>query len=126
MERKLLKDTDADDLERAAAVKEFTEGHTREDAENEAYHEYLKEHHEKAAAYHLQGLRASQATEDFGEAQKHGEAYHKHMETLGHDPMDQVPDAILAHIKVEGRTPHYKFKAHAADKLLTSSEPEIE
>lgn len=111
-----------DDQEHRAALKEFEDGLPREHAEKEAYEGYLKEHHQSAAAHHLRGMRAAQASGDLDEAKLHGEAYHHHMTKLGHDSMDQVPDEIKALTEDEGKTRHYKFKAHPADKLLISEE----
>jgi len=115
----ILKESDIDTLERAAALKEFGDGLPREVAEREAYSSYRKKLHEEAAASHLLGMRAAQATGDIEESGKHGEEYHKHMNALGHDSMGQVPPEIESLLTEEDRKPHYKFKSHAAD-LLTA------
>jgi hypothetical protein len=117
----VLNDTDVDGLETAAAWKEFGEGTPRKQAEQEAYDEYAKTQHQKAAAHHLRGMRAAQASGDLDESRLHGEAYHHHMLSLGHDPTDQVPDEIKALVEDEGKARHYKFKSHPADGLLGSA-----
>jgi len=124
--RQIFKDTHKDDLERRAALKEFEDGMPRKQAEDAAYQEYLTEHHSAAAAHHLRGLRAAQASGDIDEARIHGEAYHQHMTKLGHDSMDQVPDSIAKLVEDEGKPRHYKFKAHAADALLMKEDSDGE
>lgn len=130
--RPIVHDSHREALETAAAIKEFEHGFSREDAESEAYAEYAKENHLQAAAHHLRGLRAAQANADMDEAQKHGVAYGIHMGALGYDPMDQVPEDVQALVTAEDRKPAYKFKAHAADRLLldladsSKSQPESE
>jgi hypothetical protein len=90
----------------------------RKDAERAAYEGYLKEHHTKAAAHHLRGLRAAQASGDDSEARLHGEAYHHHLTRLGHDSLDETPPEVAALTEAEDRGRHYKFKSHPSDRLL--------
>lgn len=116
--RPIVRDTDADKLEHRAALLEFGDGIPRHQAEEQAHSEYIAQVHREAAAHHLRGLRAAQASGDHAEARKHGESYHHHMTRLGHDSMDQVPDDIKELVEDEEKSTHYKFKAHAADKLL--------
>ena len=122
MGRRIVKDTDADRLEEAAALLEFGEGVPRSQAEDRAHRDYLADQHRRAAAHHLRGLRAAQAAGDLEEGAKHGEAYHHHMGKLGHDSMDQVPDDVKALVEADDRGTHYRFKAHGADKLLYPDE----
>lgn len=116
--KKVLKQSDVDGLELSAAHKEFVEGASREDAEEAAYQEYTQKQHQAAAAHHLRGMRAAQASGDLSEAALHGEGYYRHMHALGHDPIEQVPDDIKNLVESEEKTKHYKFKPHAADNLL--------
>lgn len=122
MGRTISRDTDADDLETRAALLEFGEGVPRSQAEDQAHREYLREQHRGAAAHHLRGLRAAQASGDLEEGRKHGEAYHQHLSRLGHDSMDQVPDEVKELVEDEERHTHYRFKAHGADRLLEPDE----
>ncbi len=59
--KKIAKDEDAADLDQRAALFEFKHRMTRADAEHRAHHEYKKDKHREAAAYHLQGLKASRS-----------------------------------------------------------------
>jgi hypothetical protein len=106
------------DLEHDAAINEFEHGMPREDAEAEAYRTYRTKYHTEAAAHHLRGLRAAQASGDLDEAQKHGTVYALHLGELGHDPMDAVPASVKALVDGEDRKPQYKYKTHKADQLL--------
>lgn len=106
------------DLERDAALNEFEHGLPREEAEEKAYKEYKTKHHSSAAAHHLRGLKAAQEAGDIDEAHKHGVLYSIHMEHLGHDPMDKVPDEIQKLASDEGKPKMYRFKSHTADKIL--------
>lgn len=118
MGRSIAHSSHIHDLERAAALKEFGNGMDREDAEKQAYHEYLRDQHVHAAAHHLRGLQAAQGSGDLEEARLHGEAYHHHMSRAGFDSMDRVPEEVRGIMEHEGKGRHYKFKAHPADVLL--------
>jgi len=122
MGRPVLKPQHRDGLETRAALLEFGEGLSREEAEEQAHHEYMQENHRQAAAHHLQGMRAAQATGDLDASRMHGEAYDQHLEALGHDSLDAVPPEIQALLSAEDRKPHYRFKAHGADALLIGPE----
>lgn len=116
--RPILNQEHIPELERSAALLEFAHGMPREDAEKHAYAAYRVKHHGEAAAHHLRGLMAAQASGDLDEAQKHGTAYATHMEQLGHDPMDKVPANIRALMEAEGKPKTYKFRAHVGDALI--------
>jgi hypothetical protein len=118
----ILKDSDYDALETAAALKEFGEGTPRSQAEKEAYKEYKRNQHLQASAHHLRGMRMAQAGGDLDEAAMHGEAYSHHMDALGLDPIDQVPDEVKALLEAEDKPRQYRFKAHGADAFLTQTE----
>lgn len=106
------------DLERRSAVHEFENGMPREQAEEQAHRDYSREHHLQAAAHHLRGLRSAQGSGDVEEARKHGVAYAMHLNSLGFDEFDQVPQEIQALVDAPDRKSHSKFKAHQADRLL--------
>jgi hypothetical protein len=118
MGKTILSEPHKDELERDAALLEFEHGLPREQAEKQAYDSYSKKHHQAGAAHHLMGLRAAQANNDLEEAKKHGIAYGFHLNALGLDPLDQVPDEINELINEDGRKSHYKFKAHPSDKFF--------
>ena len=124
--RPVLKDADYDQLETDAALKEFGEGKPRSHAEEESYQTYKRNQHLAAAAHHLRGMRAAQATGDLDEARLHGELYHRHMGELGFDSADQVPDEVKALVEHEGKAKQYKFKAHGADQFIMPSEQKEE
>jgi hypothetical protein len=117
-----LRDSHAGDLEYDSAIKEFGEGHERPEAERRAYEDYRKKVHSEAAAHHLRGMRAAQASFDMPEAERHGMAYAAHLRALGHEPIDKVPPEVEAYLQQEEVKPQYKFKAHPADSLLEVDE----
>ena len=122
----ILKDSDYDALETAAALKEFGGGTPRSQAENEAYKEYKRNQHLAASAHHLRGMRMAQAGGDLDEAIMHGQAYGHHMDAAGLDPMDQVPDEVKGLLEAEDKPKQYRFKAHQADAFLLPKESKEE
>lgn len=107
-------------LDESAALYEFRDGMPRPVAEEKAYRDYNKNHHMGAAAHHLQGMKAAQALGQIEEGKRHGLMYALHLRSLGLDPNGEVPNEVQAHVRAqhsEGKA-DYKFKAHAADKLL--------
>jgi len=114
--RKIAKDEDAHDLDSRAAIFEFKHRMTRDDAEHRAHHEYKQDKHREAAAYHLQGLKASEAAGSREEGHKHGLLYQLHMKALGLNPMDAVPHEIQS--LADKQEKFYKFKPHRADGFL--------
>jgi hypothetical protein len=122
--RKIAKEEDKHDLESRAAVFEFKHRMARPDAEHRAHHEYKQDKHREAAAYHLQGLKAAQASGSQEEGQKHGMLYQLHMKELGLDPMGPVPHEIQG--LADKQEKFYRFKAHRADGFLLQDKPEKE
>lgn len=112
--RTILDPNDAHQLEQDAATYEFKHRMPREDAEHRAYHEYQQKKHREAAAYHLKGIRASQAVGDGEEGRKHGAMYQLHMQALGLNPMDAVPGDIKSMAETAPEK-FYRFKAHKGD-----------
>jgi len=108
------------ELEREAALKEFGDGHSREEAERLAYKAYKDKHHTDGAAFHLRGLKAAQSAGDVDEAKKHGSAYAMHLSALGLDSMDEVPDTVKKLAESDGKPTVHKFKSHPADHFLLS------
>lgn len=122
--RRVVSDAHKASLEHAAAIHEFEGGKPRKEAEAHAYDEYKREHHAQAAAHHLLGMRAAQATGDMDESGKHGMAYDLHLRSLGHDPLDEVPPEIKKLVDDPERKGHYKFKTHRSDAMLLPSREE--
>lgn len=116
--RKILNQDHIPDLEHGSALYEFEQGFPRSDAEERSYKDYRTKHHREAAAHHLRGLRAAQASGDIEEAHKHGVVYGLHMNELGYDPMDAVPDDIKALAEGDKLKTQYRFKTHGSDDFL--------
>jgi hypothetical protein len=111
----------ANHLHLQAAIYEFQHGLSREDAEKRALQEYRAEHHAKAAAHHLHGMRASAAIGNHEAAERHHDFYSLHVKALGLDPMGPVPPEVEKHReqKDPGKREHiYDYKAHDADEYL--------
>lgn len=118
--RKIAKEEDKHDLEQRAAVFEFKHRMARPDAEHRAHHEYKRDKHREAAAYHLQGLKAAQAAGSGEEGRKHGMMYQLHMKELGLDPMGPVPHEIQG--LADKQENFYRFKPHRGDAFLVQGE----
>lgn len=108
----------AHDLEQRAALHEFQGKLDRKSAEDQAHGDYRREHHQTGAAFHLQGMRAGQASGHMDEAKKHGAMYALHLKALGHDPYGEVPPEIKTRADKEDREKLYRFKAHKSDLFL--------
>lgn len=122
--RNILDEKHSPDLEYAAAIHEFGNAKPRKDAEEAAYNDYKREHHTQAAAHHLRGMRAAEGSHDFDEARKHSIAYSLHMNELGHDPMDAVPNDIKELAEGEKLKGQYRFKSHKGDLFLLGQHEE--
>lgn len=105
-------------LEQAAALNEFHHKMPREMAEEKAHRDYRLEQHSRAAAHHLQGMKAAQGSGDMDSARKHGAMYDMHLRQLGHEPVGPVPDSVRAHLDHPDRESIYKFKPHKGDIFL--------
>lgn len=115
--RLILDPKDADQLDATAAEREFKDRLTRGQAEEATHKDYQQGKHREGAAFHLQGMRASQTIGQMDEAKKHGAMYIKHMKALGHDPVAEPPAEIKKLAESED-TKVYKFKGHAADQYV--------
>src|SRR6185436_13811864 len=113
----------AQDLELAAAVNEFAHRMPREQAEDEAYKEYLyhpvKGQHALAAQHHLAGMKAASAAGDKEAARKHSLMYGLHAKALGHGEVGAVPKDIQ-HELMTSPPKIYKFKAHRGDAFAVN------
>jgi len=121
----ILAPEDADSLETAAGISEFRGGLPKEQAEDKAHKDYLRNHALDAAAYHYLGMRAAVAAQHIPAAKQHGQAYVLAMRHLGLTPTDAPPKEILDRVQDSEKSP-YKFSAHKADSFFTPQLPEIE
>lgn len=124
--RPILHDEDAQHLESESALMEFRDHKPRKDAEGQAYEAYKSKHLTEAAAHHLSGMRAAQASGDHESAKKHRMLYELHLRALGHDPYDAVPDSVKTIINHPDYKSSYKFKNHGADTFLVQKNEEGE
>ncbi len=106
------------ELEREAAIHEFGGKLPRPEAEHKAYEAYRRKQIAKAAAHHLQGMKASQSVGDHEEMQHHGAMYQMHLQELGHEAIGPVPEEVKQHLDQPSKEKMYKFKAHPADSFL--------
>ncbi len=120
----ILDPADADGLEINAAQHEFRGGLPREQAEQKAHEQYLKNHALDSAAYHYLGMRAALAAQHQTAAKQHGAAYTLAMKHLGLNPLDRPPQEILERVKDVDKSP-YKFSAHKADDFFVPQIPEL-
>jgi hypothetical protein len=113
----VLDEEHVDQLGMDAAVAEFGQGMSRHAAEEHAYGKYKRNQALDAAAHHFHGMKAARAIGDMDAAQQYGLMYDQHLRTAGLDPYGPVPDEIHQRL-AGGKPPIYRFKPHAADKLL--------
>lgn len=106
------------DLNLRAAVDQFQNGLTREDAEHKAKHEDRMDRHQKAAAHHLSGLRAANAVGNTEDAKRHHSMYSLHVRALGKDPSGAVPPEVQRHAESSEQSHAYKFRGHPDDQFL--------
>ena len=115
LQRQILHPDHVQDLETRAAVHEFGSGIPREQAEQKAHEDYVREHRIQAAAHHLQGIRAATAAGDRDSAREHALQYQAHVGALGHEAVGPIPDEVVARMNHPDYKGPYKFKGHAAD-----------
>ncbi len=114
MGRAVASEDDIHQLDTLSAVKEFSEGMPRHEAEQHAYDHHVREKRLDAAAHHLAGAKAALAAGQKDEAAKHGMLYHLHVSALGHEAVGPVPQEIQARIRPADQK-IYNFKAHPGD-----------
>lgn len=117
-DRVILADEHGPELTQRAAELEFKERLHREAAEAQAYREYHRKHVLAAAAHHLRGMKAAQATGDTDEARKHGAMYEMHMGKLGLDPWQEPPRELKSAMTADDRSAAHKFRAHPGDTFV--------
>lgn len=123
----ILKPEDEDLLSTIAAQHEFRGGHIKEEAEQKAYEDYLRNHALDSAAHHYIGMRAAIAANNTNAAKQHGVAFAAAMNHLGHNPVDVPPKEIMDRVKDIEKNP-YKFIPHSSDVLFeqkTKEEPVV-
>jgi hypothetical protein len=113
--RRVAGPADADDLEIAAAMKQFKDHLPEPDAEDAAYGDYIKTRAMDSAAHHLLGVRAAHAAGWDDVARQHAAAYSAAAEKAGFDPSATPPQEILDRLATV--PPHAAFKPHRADAL---------
>lgn len=108
----------AQQLELDSALNEFGSKMPRQQAEDEAYKQYLfhptKGQHALAAAHHLAGMKAAHGAGDMEAARKHSLMYGLHTKALGTDDSG-VPPKGVQQILNSAPPKVYKFKAHRGD-----------
>ena len=102
---------------------EFRGGMSKEESEERAHADYLKDHAVSSGAYHYLGMRAATAAGNLNAAKQHGASYSLAMKHLGLNPLNAPPKEILDRAKDESRNP-YSYKAHSADNFFVPSIPE--
>src|SRR6185312_13852134 len=111
-------------LDLDAAVNEFGLKMPREQADDEAYKQYLYHphtgQHAQAAFHHLAGMKAAHAAGDKEAALNHSLMYNLHAKALGMTPVDAARE-LSSHIKQPPKV--YKFKAHRGDAFAVQPPP---
>lgn len=109
----------ATDLDLKAAVYQFHHGMPRHEAENRVKHEDRVERHQKAAAHHLDGMKAAHAVGNHEDAQQHHSLYSLHVTALGGNPGGAVPPEVARWQGNKDKKHAYTFKGHGDDQFLT-------
>jgi hypothetical protein len=107
------------ELEQTAAIKQYGEGMSREEAEDFAYRNYRNEHLRRIAAHHYAGMKAAQAVGDLQSLYQHKVGYGEALKLLGHNPDGPVPPDVAMYVHPDYHNV-YKYKAHPADDLVLS------
>jgi len=106
------------DLDLRSAIHQFHNGLDRASAEAKVKDEDRTERHQKAAAHHIDGMRASNAVGDQESAQQHHGMYGLHMRALGLDANGAVPAEVERHRGKNAEKKVYTFKGHSDDQFL--------
>ena len=114
---KVISEEHHPDLDARAAVHEFRGKLPREQAEQEAHKDYLKDQAYRSAAHHLLGTRAAVASGNDGAAKRHGESYATAIQAAGHSSIESPPKEVLDYLK-DLKSKVYSFKEHEADSLF--------
>ena len=112
----VLDEADIHSLEASAASKEFKDMLPREQAEQLAHQEYLKQHAIRTMAHHYMGGKIAKMLNDQESVDRHGIAYSAAAQASGFD-MGSVPPEVLEFAKnnVSGL---YKYKDHPSDTFF--------
>ena len=122
MGRPVVDPDHAGDLDRRAAVHEFSERMPRPQAEDEAYRRYVTERRREAAGHHLRGMTVARAAGDADAARRHSVMYVLHAKALGLDPHGPVPPEI-ERAAAQGEHRGYRFRAHPGDYFALPDQP---
>lgn len=111
-------------LDMDAAVNEFGLRMPREQAEDEAYRQYLyhpqRGQHAQAALHHLRGMKAAHAAGDMNTARDHSLMFNLHAKALGKQPHEVARDLQSQMQNLPAMT---KFKAHRGDAFAVTQPP---
>lgn len=105
------------DLDRAAAVYEFGHKLPRDQAEDKAYQDYLRDQRRQGAAHHYQSMLAANATGDTEGARAYNLLYSVHARELGLNPSAPVADDIRSLMDAAANKPGRRFMSHPSDSL---------
>lgn len=108
----------ARDLDLRAAIYTYYHGLDRAAAEARVKHEDRVERHQRAAAHHLDGLRAANAVGNHEDAERHHTMYGLHVKALGGDPIGAVPSEVKRWQGDKEKKHAYTFKASPDDQFL--------
>jgi hypothetical protein len=123
MGRSILHPDHAQELELNSAVNEFGLKMPRQQAEDEAYKQYVKGQRTQAAAHHLAGMNAAIAGGNPEAARKHHMMYSLHTKALGGEPVG-APHPDVKALVDKGGPKVYNFKAHKGDAMAIAPMPE--
>ena len=112
----VLKDEDHNALESDAAINEFKLGMPKDQAEDQAHKDYLKQHAIRAAAHHLHGMRVATAANDEEAGKAHSTAYEAALKHAGL-ASGKIPKEVEEAIKKEP-SKLYSYKGHPADTFF--------
>lgn len=115
MDKNILHEDHAKDLETAAAHHEFHGKLSRQDAEAKAHTDYKRNNHLEAAAHHLHGLRAAASLGEREDGAKHNALYVMHLKAAGENHRASPSQEVLSKIPTKAWT---GFKNHKGDALL--------
>lgn len=125
--RPILHPDHSQQLEMNAAINEFGLKMPRQQAEDQAYKDYL--YHPKtgqyaqAARHHLTGMKAADAAGDKEAARKHRMMYDMHAKALNKDPYELARE--LGSGEGQDMPKVYKFKAHKGDAFALQPPPSM-
>lgn len=117
----VLSPEDHQGLEIGAAIHEFRNGLPKQEAEERAYAEYVRNKAVEVAAHHYVGMKMAVAAENSGAAKRHGEAYGAAIAHLGSDSCSAPTQEVINKIK-ENKGAGYSFKGHSGDRFFAKKE----